>query len=100
MSTLLCGVGGGQQCLARLHDDIVWDATDGDELAACISKGARELGSPDVLPEEHRCRRARLELGGRVHEVLLAQQPRRFEPKCLETAPDILVDVAQLECGD
>ena len=27
MSTLLCGVGGGgQQALARLHDNIVWDA--------------------------------------------------------------------------
>ena len=56
--------------------------------------------SPDVLPEEHRCRRARLELGGGVHEVLLAEQPGRFEPEGLETAPDILVDVAELECCD
>jgi hypothetical protein len=100
MSTLLCGVCGGQQLLARLNDDIVWDATDSDELAAGASECARELCCPDVLPEEHRRRRARLELGSSVHQVLLAEKPGRFQAERLEAAPDVLVDVAQLESCD
>ena len=100
MSSLLCGVGGGQQGLARLRDDIVRDPADGDELAACASQGGRELGCPDVLPEEHRRRRARLEVLGSVDQVLLAEQPGCFEAERIEAAPDVLVDVAELECCD
>ena len=39
----------------------------------------------------------RVEVGGSVHQILLTEQAGRFEAECLETAPDILVDVAELE---
>src|SRR5688500_6248491 len=100
MSTLLCGVGGGQQGLARLHDGVVRDATDRDELAACASEGGCELGCPDVLPEEQGGRRAWLEPVGGVHQVFLAEKPGGFETERIEAAPDVRIDVAELECRD
>src|SRR4029079_17079470 len=44
----------GERVLARREDDVAGDAVEVEHLTTRVADGRRELGRPDVLPDEQR----------------------------------------------
>ena len=89
----LLWLGVGDRVVAGGLDDLVRKPAEVEENAARVAHRLRDLAGPDVLPDEERGGRVRLQLlGGRL-QVLFREESRDFGAEVLESLANVRIEV-------
>ena len=83
--------------LAGRLNDLVGQPLERDELATRIQKRLLDIPRPNVLPDEERSRRVRLESLPRVPQVVLVEEALDLDAEVVETLLDFRIDLRELD---